>query len=235
MTIFAEKLAEAIRGHRPLPDFNESMTLEDGYELQKEVANLVSPIGFAGIKAGVTSRELQQAFGINHPLLGRLYEQGRLTSGARIKFIDNQIIECEIGITVNSKGELLSAGLALEFAFAAFSSPKDATAPNLVAANVAADKFLLGPLLPLRDSYDDVTIKLFRNNALINEAPITESLGGPIEAVKWIVKEARKYNIKLFDTALLMTGACGQVVPALPGNYRANYGTLGEVNFTIIE
>ena len=235
MTIFAERLAEAIRSHHNLPQFTESMTLEAGYELQKEVANLVSPNGFAGIKAGITSPKLQQAFGIKHALLGRLYEHGRLKSGEEIKFIDKQIIECEIGITVNSKGELLSAGLALEFAFATFSSPKDATAPNLAAANVAADKFLLGPMFPLRDNYDDVTIKLFRDNTLINEASITEALGGPIEAVKWIVKEAEKYNIKLSDSELLMTGACGQVVPALPGNYRADYGTLGQVNFTIVE
>ena len=32
-----------------------------------------------------------------------------------------------------------------------------------------------------------------------------------------------------------MTGACGQVVAALPGTYRADYGDLGEVNFTIPE
>ena len=235
MNDLAKQIAGAIRAHQPLPTFPEGLSLAEGYELQLEVAHLVDPRGFAGIKAGVTSEQLQGIFGIDHALLGRLYQHGQLKSGATLPFIEKQLIECEIGIIVNANGQPLTAGLALEFAFAAFSSPTDATAPNLTAGNVAADKFLTGEQHPWRKSYDDIIIRFYRDEELINESPITESLGGPANAVTWIVQEANRYNIEISDNALLMTGACGQVVPALPGTYRADYGELGEVNFTITE
>ena len=235
MSALAEQIAEAIRSHQPLPVFPKGLSLTDGYDIQREVATLVAPNGFAGIKAGVTSEKLQSIFGIDHALLGRLYRQGHLKTGAIIPLIKTQLIECEIGIIVDNEGQPVSAGLALEFAFAAFSSPSDATAPNLTAGNVAADKFLTGEQHPWRKSYDDIIIRLYRNDALINEAPITESLGGPANAVTWIVQEAKRFNFEIPDDTLLMTGACGQVLPAVPGSYRADYGDLGGINFTISE
>ncbi len=235
MSALAQQIAEAILNHQPLPVFPEGLTLANGYELQSEVASLVSPNGFAGIKAGVTSEQLQAIFGIDHALLGRLYRHGHFESGATLPFIEKQLIECEIGIIVDAQGQPVSAGPALEFAFAAFSMPTDATAPNLTAGNVAADKFLTGEQHPWRESYDDITIRFYRNDELINEAPITESLGGPAKAVTWIIQEAGRYNIEIPDNTLLMTGACGQVIPAAPGTYRADYGDLGEINFTISE
>ena len=233
MSALANQIAEAIRTHQPLPVFPQALNLADGYEIQLEVANLVAPGGFKGIKAGVTSKQLQAVFGIYHALLGRLYRHGHLSTGATLPFIEKQLIECEIGITVDAQGQPVSAGPALEFAFAAFSSPTDATAPNLTAGNVAADQFLTGQQHPWRKSYDDIIIRFYRNDELINEAPITESLGGPANAVTWIIQEAKRYNIEVPDNSLLMTGACGKVIPALPGNYRADYGELGEVSFTI--
>lgn len=235
MSALTEQIAAAIRSHQPLPAFPGDLSLADGYDMQLEVANLVAHDGFAGIKAGITSKQLQAVFGIDHPLLGRLYRHGHLKSGAIVPFIEKQLIECEIGIIVNRHGHPLAACAALEFAFAAFSSPADATAPNLTAANVAADKFLTGEQDPWRKSYEGIIIKFYRNDVLINEAPITESLGGPASATSWIVQEAKRFGYEIPDNTLLMTGACGQVVAALPGTYRADYGDLGEVSFTILE
>lgn len=235
MSTLAQQIAEAILTHQPLPVFPEGLSLANGYELQREVASLVAPEGFKGIKAGVTSEPLQTIFGIDHALVGRLYRRGHVESGATLPFIEKQLIECEIGITIDAQGQPVSAGPALEFAFAAFSMPTDATAPNLTAGNVAADKFLTGEQQPWRESYDDIIIRFYRNEELINEAPITESLGGPANAVTWIVREARRHNFDIPDNTLLMTGACGQVIPSAPGAYRADYGDLGEINFTITE
>jgi len=233
LSTLAEQIAEAIRTHQPLPSFPKGLSMTKGYEVQLEVANLVALDGFAGIKAGITSEQLQAIFGIHHALLGRLYRHGHVKSGAILPFIEKQLIECEIGIIVDADGQPVSAGLALEFAFSAFMSPADATAPNLIAGNVAADQFLTGEQHPWRKSYDDIIIRFYRNNELINEAPITESLGGPANAFTWIVQEAKRFNFDIPNNTLLMTGACGQVIAALPGIYRADYGDLGEVSFTI--
>ena len=84
MRALAEQIAEAIRSHHPLPVFPKGLSLPDGYDIQLEVATLVAHNGFAGLKAGITSEKLQSNFGIDRALLGRLYRQGHLKSGAII-------------------------------------------------------------------------------------------------------------------------------------------------------
>lgn len=228
----AQRLAGAIRRHQPLPGFDSDLDLDQAYRVQSEVAALVSPGGFAGIKAGVTSPALQQNFGIDHALLGRLYESGRLENGAHLPCIDGQLLECEIGIIVDGNCQPKAAALTLEFAFLKFATPTDATAANLVAANVATDAFMTAAPQPWSD-YTGTRVQLYRDDELINDADIMESLGGPGPALLWIRGEAYRHDIAIDDGALIMTGACGKVVPALPGNYRAECGPLGELSFSI--
>lgn len=61
-----------------------------------------------------------------------------------------------------------------------------------------------------------------------------ESLGGPHAALDWMLSEAEQRNIPIVDGMLFMTGTCGQVIPALPGNYRADYGSLGTITFSVV-
>ena len=101
-------IAAAIRAHQPLPAIGANLDLAAAYALQAEVAPLVSPEGFAGIKAGVTNPALQKNFGIDHALLGRLYENGRLTNGATLPNIEGRLLECEIGLIVDDSGAPVS-------------------------------------------------------------------------------------------------------------------------------
>ena len=231
----AKDIATAIREHAPLPTPPSGMDFESAYKMQQSIAELVSPTGFAGIKAGMTSLPLQKNFGIDHPLLGRLYEAGRLANGALLPFIEGQILECEIGIILNEQLQPAAAALTVEFAFLKFANAVDTTAINLVASNVATDAFLAGEQhrWENRENWSDTTVRLYRDDELINEADILDSMGGPAKALDWIRPEAARFAIPLTAGDLVMTGACGKVVPALPGVYRVICGALGELGFTI--
>lgn len=144
MDEFARQLAGAIKAHRQLPGFAVELTLQEAYDLQGLVAEQVSPGGLAGLKAGVTSSQLQQFFDIDHALMGRLYRSGQLSKGVVLPHLEKRSIECEIGIVIDAQGQPKSAGPALEIVYLDFASPEDMTGPNLVAGNLAADQFLTG-------------------------------------------------------------------------------------------
>lgn len=235
MSTLANQIAESIISDTPLPEPETALTLAQAYEIQREVAHKVSPGGIAGIKAGVTSDALQDMFQIDFALLGRLYESGRLAEGSILPIRKGRLIECEIACLCDSHGQVQAIAPAIEFACVRFSGPTSATAPNLVAANVAAEKFLVGASRPYQPSLDSVSIELYRDDELINEGTINESLDGPSAASRWIIKEAKQRGFDIGDTNFLMTGACGQVVPAEPGKYRAVYGDLGTLYFEIAE
>jgi 2-keto-4-pentenoate hydratase len=63
---------------------------------------------------------------------------------------------------------------------------------------------------------------------------MSDSLGGPETAVSWIVQEAEARGFSLGKETLLLTGACGKVVPAEVGEYNADFGPLGSIGFEIL-
>ena len=233
MSLLADQIAESITALTPLPIAGTTLTLAQAYHLQREVAAKVSPRGFAGIKAGVTSTALQEMFKIDFALLGRLYESGELAQGDVLPALKGRRIECEIACQCDSNGTVTAIAPAIEFACVRFPDPASATAPNLVAANVAAEKFLVGDMQTYDTNMDSIGLKLYRDDELVNEAVINESLGGPVAAARWIMAEARERDFDINPTNFLMTGACGEVIAAVPGQYRADYGPLGTLLFAI--
>ena len=103
-TDFADTLFQAIANRAELPEFDGGRTLEEAYRLQHEVTRRRASGGIGGIKAGVTAPALQKFFEIDHPLIGRLYEDARLASGCTIPFVEGRKLECEVAIIVDGEG-----------------------------------------------------------------------------------------------------------------------------------
>ena len=226
-------MAAAIRDGGTLPKMPGGLSLEDAYELQKKVVGAASGGAVAGLKAGMTAAAGQQAFGLTHPLIGSLYESGRLSSGATFPSAPGVSLECEIGIVVDGDGAPQSAGPVIEVPRMAFADEGDRNGPNLVACNIAADRYIVGEQQPLRDSYGDVQITLTRDGEEVCSAPASDALGGPQAALAWMLNEARQRGLDIADGMLLITGACGGIHPAVPGHYVADYGDFGRIEFTV--
>lgn len=226
-------MAAAIRDGGILPKMPGGLSLEDAYELQKKVVGAASGGAVAGLKAGMTAAAGQQAFGLTHPLIGSLYESGRLSSGATFPSAPGVSLECEIGIVVDGDGAPQSAGPVIEVPRMAFADEGDRNGPNLVACNIAADRYIVGEQQPLRDSYGDVQITLTRDGEEVCSAPASDALGGPQAALAWMLNEARQRGLDIADGMLLITGACGGIHPAVPGQYVADYGDFGRIEFTV--
>ena len=228
-------MAAAIRTGAPLPKMPVGLDLEQAYEIQKAVVAAVSGGAVAGLKAGMTATAGQRQFGLDGPLIGGLYAAGRLTPGVSFASAPGILLECEIGVVIDGDGVPQSAGPVIEVPRMAFADEEDRTGVNLAACSIAADRFIAGEQQPLRDSYDDIHIRLTRDGQEVSAAPATDALGGPHDALAWMLQEAKTRGIGIAAGMLLITGACGGLHPALPGEYLADYGALGSISFSVTD
>ncbi|MYD42287.1 MAG: hypothetical protein F4W90_00175 [Gammaproteobacteria bacterium] len=226
-------LVEAIRGETALPPMPADLSLEDGYAIQKQVVAALADGDVAGWKAGMTAAAGQAAFGLTHPLIGSLYRWGRRENGAALDMVNGVKLECEIGITIDSDGNPKSAGPVIEVPRMAWNSADDAKGSNLTATNIAAYLYIVGEQQAFRDDYEQLSVSLTRDGEAVCEAQLSDALGGPVPALQWMLEEAQARDMSPADNMLLITGACGGIHDGVPGNYVADYGPLGTIEFSI--
>lgn len=234
---FAEALTAAIRSHSPLPAFPEGLTLDDAYEALEAISASLCNSASPGIKAGLTNPDIQALFGLEHALLGRLYDWGELSPGELVEHRENAQIECEVAVVVDQSGQPVKVAPAIEFVCVNFSQPQDMTPANLVASSLGADRYLLGEFVDWADMDFELlratTITLTHNGENILSASPYDSLDGPESAVRWGTNEAGKRGMRLSEGSILLCGTCGAGLPLLPGDYSADYGTFGNIEFTV--
>jgi 2-keto-4-pentenoate hydratase len=229
----APAIASAILAGAPLPPFEATMTLDEAYRVQHDVLNLFAPQGLAGIKAGMTTPVSQSLFGIDKFLLGGIAPKTVQASGWAVPFRAGRLIECEVALRVDGEGRPIACAPALELVSLNFARETDMNATNLLAANLGAEFIVLGEFQPWIEEFDALDISLSHNGAPVNSAEVQDALGGPSLSAQLICSEARVRGYDLTPDLILMTGACGQVVPAEKGKYEADFGALGSVHLGV--
>ena len=230
-----EQIVDALQTRSTLPEFPESLSVAEAYEIQHRVVENIEGDSMIGLKAGLTSAASQQSFGIPHPILGRLLESGRLFSGTTLRTTAGSFLECEVGICVDTSGRPSSVCPVIELPRFAFALSTDASGPNLIACNVAADRYIQGDCVESPTSFVGRSVELKRDGKTLYQAKLTEPLGGPLESFAWMLNESQTREISIPNEALMLTGACGGIHPASPGSYVADYGNLGSVEFEITD
>ncbi len=233
-TDLLEAVSGAVRNREPTPAMTEPLTLESAYQFQHQLTRNLSANGVTdGIKAGVTTSQSQQGLGIHHALLGSLYGNSQIDHSEPIEYLKGRLLESELAVMVDASGRPKAIAPAIEIVSIRFSRPEDFSAVNLVACNLAADAYLLGDWLPWPETRPRLNMNLTRDGDTVNQTNLIETLGTPSEAVHWIWQEAGRREFKRQDETLLLTGACGAVIPAERGRYVADYGSLGTLTFSI--
>ena len=228
------QIVNALQNRTTLPKFPNSLTVIEAYEIQHQVVSNLGSDSVVGIKAGLTSIGSQEAFGISHPVLGRIFEFGRLFTGASFNETRGGFLECEIGVCLDESRNPISVCPVIELPRLAFRNPDDALGPNLIACNVGADRYIVGDCLEIPTSFAERSVTLSRENEVMYTASLCEPLGGPLDSLAWILTEAKARDTAVPDSALVLTGACGGIHPARPGKYVADYGSLGRVEFEVL-
>ena len=229
-----EQVAETVLARSPLPAMH-CPDLASGYQFQRKLsAHINGGVSF-DLKAGATSLAAQQQLGLSSPLLGSLYVRGKLHSGCEVVVTEGQELECEIAVVVDGNGSPVSLVPVVEVVYLKFSQAADLSVVNAVAANLGTDRFICGEPRPWDGSLSEIAITVVKDGDKVADISNDYSFGGPAAGVEWMINEARKWRLwgEGTDDRLLLLGTCGKAMEASSGEYRIDFGPLGEVTFSL--
>ena len=238
-----------------IPNADQSQAYHAQSLLVKKILNANPQDAIRGYKAGLTSKLGQKKFRVSSPIYGVLFAKGetRQKQSVNLSSAYKLMLETEVGfilandiVTPLSSIEQLKSYIesvlpVIELPDLAFDNLSKLTGINIVATNVASNRYILGDkhTLLIDFSLNSLTTQLtvFAKDGSKNSVVITgkgsDASGDQWKALLDLVNHQLEKGNSLKREQLLITGALGKMVPATIGNYRADFGRLGQINFNI--
>lgn len=214
--------------------------LKDGLCAQKMIVEKLSaslgPV--VGWKAGLTSPNAQQAFGVDEPVIGTLLSGMMLDDGAvvhpaeavRPLFEADLVIEIDDEAVMNAStpeevlGYIRGVRPFLELPALVVNPDAKLDGASITSINVGAWKGVLGPLvlIPMgREGVDmlaNMKAKLTDGaGETLSEATGAAALGNPLNAVLWVADMLERQDMSLHAGSLVSVGSIGPLHPMKPG------------------
>jgi 2-keto-4-pentenoate hydratase len=235
-----------------LPTPLRPATRADGYGIQACIeTHTTAPL--AGWKIAATSIAGQKHIGVDGPMAGRLLAERAIANGGNCALGGNlmRVAELEFAFrmgrdlppraTPYSQAEVLDTVEALlpaiEIPDSRFTHFETAGAPQLIADNACAHRFLFG---------DDVTmdwrgldlaahvVKAYRDGAHVEDGVGANVLGDPRIALAWLANELSAHGMTLKAGQTIITGTCVKPMAIAPGmRIDGDFGLLGQVSIAI--
>jgi 2-keto-4-pentenoate hydratase len=236
----------------PLVDEEPSMTMEDGYAVQKGIVRRYLDDGdrIVGYKLGLTSKPMQEMLGVDSPDFAPVMASHVIDDGAAIPASDYIEPKLEAELALVLKDDLagpdctpLDVLRATEGVVAAMELVDSRVAnwkiklPDTVADMASSGSIVLsGRIVPI----DEVDLRLLgmvftRNGEVIATGAGAAALGNPAAAVAFLVRTLHGLGDSLTAGSIVMTGALHAAVPIAAGEtYRAEFDRIGPVTARIV-
>lgn len=223
-----------------VPDSDPEKLKQDAYALQR-VSVLQHSVNdpIIGFKAGLTSNQAQDAFGVDEPLVGALFASGfsRDRGGYLLNKYHDLRLEIELGfilskpitrpITEDELPQYIRAmAPVVELPNLRFARKEEMTAVTLITSNVASNHFIMGATRPFApELVNDYKASLSKHGVVINQGIATDAMGDQKETLVWMINRLLTAGYQLHKDHLLITGALGTMMRAEKGQYEARFGT----------
>lgn len=220
---------------------------DEAYAVQEVYAGLKRAAGHTliGRKIGLTSKAMQELFGISTPDYGHIFDDMVVRSGATVPMSEliQPMVEVEVcfllgrdlagpAITRDDVMEATEAVLPcieiidsriVDWAF----SFVDTVSDNGSSARcVFSDE----RVKPGDVDLTAVKVELFQNGEFVNSGVGSDVMGHPAEGVVWLANALGKYGHSLSAGDFVLSGAIAKAVPAKAGdNFQARISDLGTV------
>jgi 2-keto-4-pentenoate hydratase len=249
----ARVLHEARRAHRTvesIPEGCRPRTVDEGYLVQDALVRL-SGARVVGWKLGATTSYWQRRASLTEPMAGRLLEDavhhGSATlSGAAFHL---RMVECEYAFRLGSdlppreapytRAEVEDAVAAvhgsIEVADSRYAKGLIMDTPSLVADNVLAGAYLVGPEIAdwRSDALTHAPVKVWTLGKLLNEGKGENTGGHPILPLVWLANDRRKRGDGLRAGMIVSTSSTTGAYRSPPAaEIVADYGAAGTVTLT---
>ena len=231
----------------PLPDSCRPMTVDEGYAVQDALVAM-SNARVVGWKLGATTPYWQKRAGLTEPMAGRLLEGHVHRGSTTLRGADFHLrmVECEMGFVLGrdlppreneySREEVEAAVAAvhgcIEVADTRYKKGLHVDSPSLIADNVLAGAYLIGPALneAARADLTNMPVKVFVDGALVNEGKGEHTGGHPILPMVWLANDRRKRGDGLRAGMIVSTGSTtGAYRSGASAVIVADYGASGTV------
>lgn len=230
----ARVLLDARRDRRTLaalPEACRPSTVDDGYAVQDALVRL-SGERVLGWKLGATTPYWQKRAGLKEPMAGRLLE-GSVHHGSTTlegRGFHLRMVECEyafhLGVDLPPRDapyglEEVSRAVdavhgCIEVADSRYDRGLMVDTPSLIADNVLAGAYLVGPAIANFRSVNLVhaPVRIWSDGKLLTEGSGEHTGGDPILPLVWLAEDRRARGDGLRAGMLVSTGSC-------TGGYRA--------------
>ena len=251
---YIRALSKAIENKQSIPSlqrFLPNADLMDAYRIQNHlVRERIGKDGIGGFKGAAASVAAQQSLGIDGPLVGILPATGKIPFNKDLTFKLSQTgpmaIETEVGyrIAVDISYEVLTDEQARDAVSAIVPvielptqhppGTEGSPALNMAASNIGSFQYIIGEDLdPTSVDPDAWTLKLSRDKKSMHEIKGRSAHGGQYHNLRKIMNQLTRNGHTLPAGTLIISGALGGVHPAVPGHYRAAFGTETVIDFRI--
>ncbi|MFT3956414.1 MAG: 2-oxo-hepta-3-ene-1,7-dioic acid hydratase [Piscinibacter sp.] len=258
ITLLARRLYDARKSRTPLRHFSRefpAMTIEDGYNIQREWVKLELADGrrIKGRKIGLTSRAMQLSSQIDEPDYAPLMDDMFFAQGGDIpvsRFIAPRVeveLAFVLGKPLKGPGVTLCDVLAateyvtpaLEIIDARIEQfDRETKAPRKVFDTISDFAANAGIVLGGRPVKPDaldlrwVGAMLFKNGVVEETGLAAGVLNHPATGVAWLADKIAPYDEQLNAGDVVLAGSFTRPTPAVAGDtLHADYGPLGTVSF----
>jgi 2-oxopent-4-enoate/cis-2-oxohex-4-enoate hydratase len=237
---------------KPLTDRHPDISIEDAYQIQKQLMKLRLAAGerVIGKKIGVTSKAVMNMLGVYQPDFGYLtdgmvYNEGQAIPMSRLI---QPKAEGEIAFVLKKtlKGPGISSAdvlAATEGVMACFeivdSRIQDwkIKIQDTVADNASCGVFVLGDRLvdPRDVDLNTCGMVLEKNGDIVATGAGAAALGAPANAVAWLANTLGRLGIALEAGEVVMSGSLAIMVPVAAGdNLRVSIGGIGSCSVRFV-
>ena len=251
----ASELLKAEKEKKPVDPLSArfpGITVAEAYAVQLEVIRrkVASGALIVGKKIGLTSKAMQDMFGVREPDYGHILNTAVIPESQPlgIQSLIQPRVESEIcfvlkkglkgpGVTV---AEVLSATQGVFPSFEIIDSRirdwkikvHDSIADN--ASNAAV--VLGGKMTEIEDlDLRYVGLVLEKNGEVVSTAAGAAVLGNPAEAVSWLANKLAEYGVELKSGEFIMSGSLTAAFPAKAGDsFKATFDRLGGVSVRFV-
>jgi 2-keto-4-pentenoate hydratase len=247
---YADRLLDAARTRTPIPPLTSErpdMTPADAYAIQSAIVESLLAAGdrIVGYKLGLTSKPMQELFGVHEPDYSPVLASGVVEDGAAVdlsRFIQPRV-EAEIALVLDKP--LRGPGVTALQAYQAIGGA--VTAIEIVDSRIedwkiklpdtiadlasSAATVLASRVVPL-GGFDVrlLGMVITRNGELMGTGAGAAALGNPVGAVAWLANTLAPHGVTLEAGRFVMTGSLHGAFGVVPGDVvRAEIDRLGPV------
>ncbi|HHZ91539.1 TPA: hypothetical protein EYN65_13690 [Candidatus Poribacteria bacterium] len=232
INLLAKKFFEAFYEKEWVSEFSphiSNLDISEAYQVQDLVAKMRIENGEeeVGFKVGCTSHAIHSQFGLQEPIIGRLFAPHIHVEGEQLNWKDyvNCAIEPEmvLKIGMDLRGESLSDDQlinAIEYVspgieihnFKFWYSPP--SSQELICSGGIHAGLVIGnkKVSPKKLSFQNEVFRVYKDGVLVTKAPASEIMGGPLHSLRWLIKFLTQRGMCLKKDSFVIPGSPVELV-----------------------